>query len=306
MIRAGDRQLSTLIISTALGVEGRGMFPYTLLPAYRSLLRAVRETGTTVLTKSATRHPRRGNFILANPFTWKYIRRLPDGGMLNAYGLTNPGVEKAAPRIAAACRAGLRVIPNFWPEFGRNLEFTIKETLEAVNLYRQYLGPDFYALELNFSCPNVPEDLACHTSEAATLVQALKKACPELFLIAKISVNHPYEFAQELEKLGVGAIHAVNTIPYELVFPPDRYPPSPLAQVGGGGVSGGPAFALAFKYNAGLRKRVRVPLIFGCGVMGPEEVQSYLHLGAKSVSICTLALRAPRKVGKMLYDYNCP
>ena len=106
---------------------------------------------------------------------------------------------------------------------------------------------------------------------------------------------HPYEFAQELERLGVKAIHGVNTIPYAMVFPGDHLSPSPLADVGGGGVSGGPACLAARKYNAELRKKVNLFLIMGCGVSTLEDVQSYLDLGADAVSFCTLALRRPRK-----------
>ena len=76
-IPSEKRQISPVVISTALGHDGRGIFPYTLLPGYRRLLAAVRDTGATVFTKSATRFKRRGNFIPANPLTWKYIRRLP-------------------------------------------------------------------------------------------------------------------------------------------------------------------------------------------------------------------------------------
>jgi dihydroorotate dehydrogenase len=304
MITFGPGRISTIVISTALGPEGRGIFPYTLLPAYRRLVRAVRQTGATVLAKSATRRPRRGNFAAANPLTWKYIRRLPDCGMLNAYGLTNDGVEKIAPRIAAACREGFQVIPNFGPEFAKGAEIAARETLEAVALYRRHMGEAFWALELNFSCPNVPEDIACNVADGLALVRALKAAHPRLFLIAKISLRHPYEFAQELERAGAGALHAINTIPYELVFPLDRHPPSPLAEVGGGGVSGGPAFAQAYQYNRGLRPLVRLPLIMGCGVTSAEDVQRYLDLGADAVSLCTLVLRRPREAEKIVAQYH--
>jgi dihydroorotate dehydrogenase (NAD+) catalytic subunit len=236
----------------------------------------------------------------ANPFTWKYIQRLPNLGMLNAYGLTNQGVEAVAPRIGAACRAGFTIIPNFWPEFGQGADTGIRETLEAIALYRRHLGGSFWALELNFSCPNVPEDIACNLTDSLALVGAVRAAHPDLCLIAKISVVHPYEFAQELERAGLGALHAVNTIPYDLVFPPDRFPPSPLAAVGGGGVSGGPALELAYRYNSGLRPRVNLPLIMGCGVTSQDDVQKYLDIGAAAVSICTLALRNPVEVIKFL------
>ena len=130
-----------MVISTALGHDGRGIFPYTLLPGYRRLLAAVRDTGATVFTKSATRFKRRGNFIPANPLTWKYIRRLPDMGMLNAYGLTNAGVEVCALDIRRACDLGFKIIPNIYPEFIKGTDTAIQETLAAVETYRQHLGP---------------------------------------------------------------------------------------------------------------------------------------------------------------------
>jgi dihydroorotate dehydrogenase len=300
MIIAGQRRISTIVLSTALGPDGRGIFPYTLWPGYRRLLWTVRETSTTVITKSATWLPRRGNFVPANPFTWKYIRRLADGGMLNAYGLTNEGVAAVAPEIGAACREGFQVIPNFWPEFSKGAEEVERELLAAVALYQEHLGEAFWAVELNFSCPNVPEDLACNWHDGLACLRLLQAAHPGLFVIAKISIRHPYEFAQELERAGAGALHAINTIPYELVFPPDHCPPSPLADAGGGGVSGGPAFAQAYEYNKGLRPLVRLPLIMGCGVTSADGVRRYLDLGANAVSICTLALRQPAEVAKLV------
>jgi dihydroorotate dehydrogenase len=304
MITIGKRRISTIVLSTALGPDGRGIFPYTLWPAYRRLLGAVRENAVTVITKSATRFPRQGNFVPANPFTWKYIQRLPDGGMLNAYGLTNEGAAAVAPGIGAACRAGFQAIPNFWPELNQGPEKAVQETLAAIALYQQHLGEAFWALELNFSCPNVPEQMACRLADGVLLVQQVQAAHPGLLLIAKISIRHPYEFAQELERAGVGGLHAINTIPYELVFPPDRCPPSPLAAVGGGGVSGGPALAQAYEYNKGLRPLVRLPLIMGCGVTCAGDVERYLDLGADAVSICTLALRRPEVAEKIISHYH--
>lgn len=290
--------ISPVVISTALGLSGRGIFPYTLWPAYRLLVAAIRDTGTAVLTKSATRHPRRGNFIPANPFTWKYIQRLPGGGMLNAYGLTNPGVEAAAPAIKASLAAGVRVIPNLYPEFAKGADLAIQETLEAIAICRQVLGRDFGALELNYSCPNSAEAIRENTAQAVQCSQAVRRAFPELYLIAKISICHPFELAQELEKLEVNALHAVNTIPYDLVFP--LGPPSPLAQAGGGGVSGGPAFELAYAYNRELRKHVRLFLIMGCGVTSLEDVQKYRDIGADAISLCTLVLRNPREAARVV------
>jgi dihydroorotate dehydrogenase len=301
MIQAERGRISTVVISTALGPGGRGIFPYTLLPGYRQLLRAARETGTAIFSKSATRFKRSGNFIAWNPLTWKYIQRLPEAGMLNAYGLTNQGVTVCASEIKASAAQGFKVIPNFYPEFAKGTEIAIKETLESIDIYQQVIGPDFWALELNYSCPNSQEAIRENVAQALKCSQEVKGKFPSLFLIAKISICHPYEFAQELERLGVNTLHAVNTIPFEIVFPQKR---SPLWASGGGGVSGGPAFAAALDYNTRLRQLVSLPLIMGCGVRNREDVQRYLDAGAEAVSFCTLALRHPREAAAIIARYN--
>jgi dihydroorotate dehydrogenase (NAD+) catalytic subunit len=129
----------------------------------------------------------------------------------------------------------------------------------------------------------------------------LRQKFPHLFLITKISICHPYEFAEELEKLGVNALHAVNTIPFDIIYPQKR---SPLWRVGGGGVSGGPAWAVALDYNTGLRKLVSLPLIMGCGVRNRQDVQMYLDAGADAVSLCTLALRNPEEAAEIVAIYS--
>ena len=178
MIASPKRQISPVVISTALGHDGRGIFPYTLHPGYRRLLAAVRDTGATVFTKSATRFKRRGNFIPANPLTWKYIRRLPDMGMLNAYGLTNAGVEVCAPDIRRACDEGFKIIPNIYPEFIKGLDIAIRETLEAVEIYQRSLGPHFQALELNYSCPNSEEAIAKNVVQALQSTRKVRSLYP--------------------------------------------------------------------------------------------------------------------------------
>jgi len=300
-MQSANKPISPVVISTALGHDGRGIFPYTLLPGYRRLLKAVSDTGTAVFTKSATRFPRRGNFIPANPLTWRYIRRLPGMGLLNSYGLTNQGAAACAADIAKACDLGLKVIPNIYPEFIKGTDMAIRESLEAVAIYRHSLGHHFKALELNFSCPNSEEAISHNVAQSLLCALEVRRSHQDLFLVAKLSICHPFELAQELERLGVNALHAVNTIPYNIVFPLQR---SPLAEVGGGGVSGGPAFDLAYKYNRELRSKVGLFLVMGCGVTSLEDAQRYFDLGADAVSLCTLALRNSREAVRVVLAYN--
>ena len=51
-----------MVISTALGQAGRGIFPYTLLPGYRRLLQAVRDTGATVVQLTTHALPPDGSY----------------------------------------------------------------------------------------------------------------------------------------------------------------------------------------------------------------------------------------------------
>lgn len=119
MIDCGNgKEISTIVISTAMGIGGDGIFPLKYIhPGYRSNVRKIRDGKITILTKSSTCEKWIGNFNIWNPLTWKYIQKLgfsPES-MVNSYGLTNGGVEKNARKIAMAQDKGFNVIPNFYP-----------------------------------------------------------------------------------------------------------------------------------------------------------------------------------------------
>ena len=91
--------LSRIIISTAFGIARDGIFPHTLRPSYRDLIKEADRTNTSRIGKSFTTDPRIGNFRPRYPWTWGCIRKIGSDGMLNAYGLTNPGLEDVAVDI---------------------------------------------------------------------------------------------------------------------------------------------------------------------------------------------------------------
>ena len=292
---SNDRMISRVVISTSLGLDGKGIFPHTLKPSYRRLVEAVCKTETTVLGKSVTRYERKGNFIPWNPFTWKYIQNLPDQGMLNSYGLTNPGVVRWIKQIKKTGYSG--VIPSFYPEFSKGEDFAIYGTRVAVGMLDEI---DVRAVELNLSCPNSKEVIGKNMASSLACVKELRKYF-SIFIIAKISIIHPYEFSQELELAGVNAIHSINTIPFEMIYPNKI---SPLAKVGGGGFSGKPIFRQAYDYNKKLRKKVKIPIVMGGGVTCMDDINKYLDLGANTVSICTIALREPTVATKIIERFN--
>lgn len=292
--------ISRVVISSILGHSGGGMFPLTLLPSYRQLMRAVQEAKVVSLTKSSTIFKNIGNFSLYNPRTWTCIQKIGQNGLLNAYGLTNNGIFVNAPLIASAQYRGFMIVPNFYPQFVKGQDEAIADTTLACQVY-QYFLEEFSTLELNFSCPNSKEKIQENMTDGVACAKAIKQAFPKICLIAKISYVHPFEFAQELERIGVDIIHAINAIPYDLIYSNNV---SPLEKIGGGGVSGGPAKIMALEYNRSLRKTLRVPMIMGCGIMTIDDAQAYFDAGANSISLCTVCRLNPREAKRIIEYYQ--
>ncbi len=301
MIRVNEHTVSNIGVSTITGHSGKGMFPLTLNPDYREAMNVIKATKTTVFPKSSTRFKHIGNYRPWQPWTWKCIRDLPGMGMLNAYGLTNPGIIVCGDKISSSIDKEYNVIPNYFPQFGGNLDLTIKLTEEAIRSLAQKLGDHFWAIELNFSCPNDKTAIKDNIVSAVKLVNRLKIIFPWLTIIAKTSIVHPYSFLQELETAGVDIFHLVNTIPYNMLF----NDMSPLHNLGGGGVSGSPAFEMAFKYSAEARKKINKPTIMGCGVTTEDNLRKYIEEGgADAVSICTGLKRNTKEMIKLIEVYN--
>lgn len=290
MITFDDKHsISDISISTALGFGG-GIFPYTMDPAYIEFMTAVHNLGVTVFPKSTTRYKRKGNFIPWNPLTWKYIQRIDDLAMLNAYGLTNKGVQAYTGLWLRLLKNGSNIIPSFYPEFSKGTHTAVTETVESVKIMRNDLGDLFWGVQVNFSCANSSEAIDRNMQDAARLVSSLRVFFPNLVIIAKIGVVHPIDFVVELERLGVRAVQSFNAVPYGVIFP-DRK--SPLSDVGGGSVSGSEIFSLCYGKNKALRKAVKLPLIMGGGATSLDRIMSYRDIGADCVDMCTFPLRKP-------------
>lgn len=296
-----SNKISKVVISTAMGHCGNGMFPLTLFPSYRRFARAVKKSQTTIFTKSSTASKRMGNYVSHDPRTWKYVQKIGDLGLLNAYGLTNNGIAEIAPIIRSSIKRGYKVIPNFYPEFAKGREMAVKETISAMRALYCILGSDFWAIELNYSCPNSKEEIKKNIENALYCTKNIRGAFSSFCIIVKISCVHPYEFAQELVVMaGADIVHAINAVPHSVIF----YPPSPLKDVGGGAVSGKPALSEMLKYNRGLRKKISAPIIMGCGITNIDDVEKCVDIGADAVSICSIARLNAKEAIKIIYKYN--
>lgn len=297
-------KISNFCIDTAFGLGGGGMFPYYLHKDYRFLLEIAKETKTTIFTKSATWHKRNGNFHLWKPWTWKYIQRIEKFSMLNAYGLTNPGVQQCAPFIKYAVENGFQVIPSYCPDFYLGFDTAFIQMIAAIDEYKKIIGPYFRAIEKNDSCPNSGEDIEKTMEYNIELTRAIKKYLGyKIALIDKVSVVHPYSMVQELAKPGgADAIHAINAIPYHLV----KAGKSPLEKVGGGAISGLEIFDLAKKYNKTLNQMIDIPIIYSGGIINRDCICSYAFAkkNQSSFSSCTIAIRNTKDAISIIKDLN--
>jgi len=258
--------------SGALGFDGRGWWwEYPLRWAG-----VLNPHDFAIVVKTLTLRPRRGNLRWYAP--WGCVR-LIRGGTVNAVGLTNPGIDwwlrACYPRMR---RMGLQIVVSVYPE-----------SLAEAQAFAEKLRPlQITAIELNASCPNVAHCEADAVNHVRTIAQALADTGHPL--IVKVGYDQPYvAIAQALEGIAE-AIHAINAVPWRLVYPNQ---PSPLAKLGGGGVSGEPIRPFVREAIQRLTQAATLPIIAGGGIYTLQDLQELWELGARAFSIGTLFLRAP-------------
>jgi dihydroorotate dehydrogenase (NAD+) catalytic subunit len=228
----------------------------------------------TVVTKTLTRQPRRGNLRWWNPF--RCVRFL-SGGVVNAVGLTNPGIEWWCREIGPTVRR--RKVPIV-------VSLLSDSAAELVEMAGMVRGFDIVGIELNASCPNTGADM----SNAWKVVDACHaiKAVSDLPLILKLSVIHDHRTI--LEQVGGDVVEAVaiNSVPWNIAFSRKRQ--SPLGKFGGGGVSGKAVQNLT--WNMVRRLAGTVPVI-GPSVWEYDDIARLRTLGASAVSFGSVFLRYP-------------
>ncbi len=282
MIRfSNGQEIEFFTGSGALGFDGRGWWwEYPL-----RWLGLIDPCALAIVVKTLTLHPRRGNLRGYAP--WRCVRLLP-GGTVNAVGLTNPGIEgwvrTCYPRMQ---RMRLQTVVSVYAE-----------SVDEATQFARLLAPlHLTAIELNASCPNVPHDLA--VAHVVAIAQVLREARHPL--IVKVGYDQPYvEIAQALEGIAE-AVHAINAVPWRLVFP-DK--PSPLAHLGGGAVSGEPIRPFVREAVAHLRQATRLPIIAGGGIYTLRDLEELWALGARAFSIGTLFLRAPWRPNRLIRQWR--
>lgn len=229
----------------------------------------------TIVTKTITRHPRKGNLRWYAPL--RVVKHLP-AGAVNAIGLTNPGIDwwcrEVLPRLTHRS-----IVLSLEAENETDLVQMIEKVQSRKN--------SLVAYELNISCPNTFDAGKWNTEKAIQIVLAAEKRS-NLPLILKMGVTHDAKkLCQELK--GVVQAIAINSIPWSVIFPEK---PSPLARFGGGGVSGKIAQEWTWKLTRELVEIGTIPVI-GPSVWEYEDIAKLFQIGAKAVSFGSIFLWHP-------------
>ena len=209
------------------------------------------------------------------------------GGLLNAVGLQNPGinalVETVAPRIRSLCQTPLIAnISGFSvDEYGICCEKA--DTCAEIDI-----------VEVNISCPNVHQGgmtFGTDPAAAAAVTRRARKATHKpLFIKLTPNVSDIVPIAKACEEEGADGLTLINTLPGMRI---DIRRRKPVLANRTGGFSGPALFPIAVRFVNQAAAVCRIPII-GCGgVSTAEEVVEMMMAGATAVQIGSANLRDP-------------
>ncbi len=242
-----------------------------------------------IVTKAVSPSPRRG---AAAPRVADF-----DGGMINAVGLANPGVEtvrdQELPWLAAELHRA-RVIVNVVGD-------SVEDFATVVSALNGTQGVS--AFELNVSCPNVKAGGMEFGADKATLSQLVKLArvATRKPITVKLSPTLPdiAESARIAVDAGADALTLVNTLPGLVIDVETR---RPALGFGSGGVSGVGLLPVGVLAVWKVKRAVSVPLIGVGGVSRGTDVVQYMLAGATLVGMGTAAMKDPRAPDRVLRE----
>ena len=221
--------------------------------------------------KGTTREPRFGN---PTP-------RIAEctGGMINAVGLQNPGVEKVISEELPKLKK------HFTKKVMANVSgFSVEDyayTCEKLDTQEQVGW-----LEVNVSCPNVHGggmSFGTDPKAAAEVTSAVKRVTTKPVII-KLSPNVTdiVSIARACEEAGADGISLINTL---LGMRIDLRTKKPVIANTMGGFSGSAIFPVALRMVYQVANAVKIPVVGMGGVSSAEDVIEMMLAGATAVQV---------------------
>ena len=201
------------------------------------------------------------------------------GGMLNAIGLQNPGVDVFINRdIPFLRKQDTKIIVNV---VGK----TTEEYCEVVD---RLADCDVDLLEINISCPNVKEGGIAFGQDpkcVEAITSELKKRAKQP-IIMKLSPNVTdiAEIARAAEAGGADALSLINTLTGMKI---DIHRRAFLLANKTGGLSGPAIKPVAVRMVYQVANAVKLPIIGMGGIMNAEDALEFIMAGASMVAVGT-------------------
>lgn len=199
------------------------------------------------------------------------------GGMLNAIGLQNPGIDVFIERdIPFLKQYDTKIIVNVCGK-------TVEDYLEVV----EQLGDEpVDMLEINVSCPNVKEGAIAFGQKAEALYditsQVKKKARQPVIMKLSPNVTDITEMAKAAEAAGADALSMINTITGMKI---DIHKRKFALANKTGGLSGPAIKPVAVRMVYQAAHAVKIPIIGMGGIANAEDAIEFMLAGASAVAV---------------------
>lgn len=217
------------------------------------------------------------------------------GGMLNAIGLQNPGLD-------AVMAEYLPWLEQFDVPIIANVAGSTTE--EYVEVARKIsTARNVKALELNISCPNVNHGgiaFGTDPTVAAELTKAVK-AVSEVPVYVKLSPNVTsiVEMAKAIEAAGADGLTMVNTL-IGMRF--HIHNAKPILANRTGGLSGPAIKPVALRMIYEVSQAVKIPIIGMGGIETADDVIEFMYAGASAVAVGTANFIDPFVCSNLIDD----
>ncbi len=207
------------------------------------------------------------------------------GGMINAVGLQNPGIDLFAKRdIPFLKKYDTRMIVNVCG----------KSEADYVEVVEGLAEEPVDMLEINVSCPNVKEGGIAFGQNPEALYGITKavKAVAKQPIIMKLSPNVTdiTEMAKAAEAAGADALSLINTITGMKI---DIHRRTFAVANKTGGLSGPAIKPVAVRMVYQVAHAVQIPIIGMGGIMTGEDAIEFIMAGATAVSVGTATFHDP-------------
>jgi dihydroorotate dehydrogenase len=293
--------------SGARGFFGEGYWFHRCVPGlnYR---------GSTFVAKTTTLEERAGNMPLGP--RWRPRELVPKcivvkpfkGVTLNSVGLSGPGIR---PLLHAWN----------WNDPGRPWMISLmsvrdtpegraEEISRMSEVIDEFKLPSYVGVQLNLSCPNVGLDPAALVEDAAAQVDSLSLLGRPLFL--KVNALFPVASAVSLSHFSaVDGFIVSNTIPWgklrgdidwKGLFGSEV---SPLAHIGGGGLSGRPLLPLVTEWVRSARELgFRKAIVGGGGILSVSDAAQMIVSGVDAIELGSVSILRPWRVASIIKYAN--